>query len=217
LSRDDHQTAILTLFKTQLYLQQTVLDIETLLETLMRSNRIAKIITSFASVGLLGCAATAVQAQDVGRVVSLTPNVRQVQIPKQVCGVDAYRNQTCTNQIVTQNVNDGFNVVYEFDGRLFTMFSVNDPGPYVYLNVAPQQYAPTAGYVQPPVYSSGYAPTYGYSGFPATYAPVIVRPYGYGYGYAPRPVVVVRGGGYYGGYRGEYGHGHHGGGYGHRR
>jgi hypothetical protein len=177
----------------------------------MRSTCIPKITTTLAAIGLVGFAATTAQAQDVGRVVSLTPNVRQVQIPKQVCSVDAYRNQICSNQIVTQNVNDGYNVVYEFDGRLFTMFSVNDPGPYVYLNVAPQQYVPPVAYTQPPVYSSGYAPTYGYSGFPAPYAPAVVRPYGYGYAHAPRPVVVVRGGGYNNGYRGGYGHGHHGG------
>jgi hypothetical protein len=192
---------------------------ETLLETLMRSNCIPKIITTSAAIGLVGFVATAAQAQDVGRVVSLTPSVRQVQIPKQVCSFDVYRNQICSNQIVTQNVTDGYNVVYEFDGRLFTMFSVNDPGPYVYLNVAPQQYVPPVAYVQPPVYSPGYAPTFGHSGFPVPYAPVVVRPYGHGYSYAPRPVVVTRGGGYQGGYnsgyngnyRGGYGHGHHGG------
>jgi hypothetical protein len=175
---------------------------------------VAATATLISTVGL----STSAQAQEVGRVVSLTPNIRQVQIPRQICTVDAYRNQTCTNQIVTENRNDGFNVVYEYNGRLFNMFSVNDPGPYVQLNIAPQQYVAPAYVEAPPVYSAGYASNYGYSGFPSAYAPVIVRPYGYGYGYAPRPVVVVRGGGYYGGYRGGYGHGHghRGGGYGHR-
>jgi hypothetical protein len=187
----------------------------------MRSIRIKQIITSFAALTSLGIGATTAmaQGQEVARVVSVTPNIRQVQTPKLVCTFDAYKNQTCTNQLVTQNVNDGFNVVYEFDGRLFTMFSANDPGPYVQLNVAQPGYTPpVATYVQPPVYSSGYAPGYssGYahSAFPIPVAPIIVRPHGYGF--VPRPVVVIRGGGgyYHGGHHGGhrgFSQGHHGG------
>jgi hypothetical protein len=185
----------------------------------MRSIRIKQLITSFATFASLGIGATTAmaQGQEVARVVSVTPNIRQVQTPKLVCTFDAYKNQTCTNQLITQNVNDGFNVVYEFDGRLFTMFSANDPGPYVQLNVAQPGYTPpVATYVQPPVYSAGYAPGYssGYahSAFPV--APIIVRPHGYGF--VPRPVVVIRGGGgyYHGGHHGGhrgFSQGHHGG------
>jgi hypothetical protein len=174
-----------------------------------------QIIAPFAMLASVAMGATnaLAQAQEVARVVSVTPNVRQVQTPKLVCTFDAYKNQTCVNQLITQNVNDGFNVVYEFDGRLFTMFSATDPGPYVQLNVAQPSYAPpVTTYVQPQVITSGYAPGYsaGYthSAFPVPVAPIIVRPHGYGF--VPRPVVVIRGGG------GHYG-GHHGGNYGGHR
>jgi hypothetical protein len=177
-------------------------------------------LASFATFASLAMAANIAQAQEVARVVSLTPNVRQVQTPKLVCTLDAYKTQTCTNQTITQNVNDGYNVVYEYEGRLFTMFSAVDPGPYIQLNVAQPNYiAPTTTYVQPPaVYSSGYGPTYAQPSYPATaYAPIIVRSHGYGFGYVPRPVVVVRGGGFHGGHHRGYSNGSHHGGRGHYR
>jgi hypothetical protein len=190
----------------------------------MRSLCIKQIVISLAMLTSLGAAATAAKAQEVARVVSLTPNVRQVQTPKLVCTFDAYKNQTCSNQVITQNVNDGYNLVYEYEGRLFTMFSATDPGPYIQLSVAQPGYvAPTTTYVQPPpVYSSGYASGYAHSAqsaFPLPYAPIIVRPHGYVHGYAPRPVIVIRGGSHHGGHHGGYhrgGHngfsnGHHGG------
>ncbi len=179
----------------------------------MRSICTKQIVISLAMLTSLGAAATAAQAQEVARVVSLTPNIRQVQTPKLVCTFDAYKNQTCSNQVITQNVNDGYNVVYEYQGRLFTMFSAIDPGPYIQLSVAQLGYvAPATTYVQPaPLYSPDYGPTYAQPTYPVTaYAPVIVRPYGYGYGYAPRPVVVIRGGSFHGGHHG-YSNGHHGG------
>jgi hypothetical protein len=179
----------------------------------MRSIYKNKIVASFTTLACLGAGTAVAQAQEVARVVSVTPNVRQVQTPKFVCTFDVYKNQTCANQLVTQNINDGFNVVYEFEGRLFTMFSATDPGPYVQLNIAQPSYAPpVTTYVQPPVFSSGYAPGYsaGYaqSAFPLPIAPIVVRPHSYGF--VPRPVVVIRGGG------GHYG-GHHGGDYGGHR
>jgi hypothetical protein len=188
----------------------------------MRSTRVNTIAVSTVLAATFALTGTAAQAQDVGRVVSLTPNVRQVQLPKQVCTVDAYRNQTCTNQLVTENVTDGFSVVYEFNGRLFTMFSANDPGQFVYLNSTPQQYVQTVQQYAP-IYSSGYAPGFAHAGFPPVVHPpvVVVRPQGYGYSYAPRPVIVIRGGSHhgnhFGGHHGGYARGHHGGGQGHHR
>jgi hypothetical protein len=190
----------------------------------MRSICTKQLMISLATFASLGMAANITQAQEVARVVSLTPNVRQVQTPKLVCTLDAYKNQTCTNQTITQNVNDGYNVVYEYEGRLFTMFSAVDPGPYIQLNVAQPNYAPpTTTYVQPPPvygpsYGSGFGPTYAQPSYPATaYAPIIVRSPGYGFGYVPRPVVVVRGGGFHGGYHRGYANGGHHGGRGHYR
>jgi hypothetical protein len=182
----------------------------------MRSICTKQIVISLAILTSLGAAATAVQAQEVARVVSLTPNIRQVQTPKLVCTFDAYKNQTCSNQVITQNINDGYNVVYEYEGRLFTMFSATDPGPYIQLSVAQPGYVPpVATYVQPPpVYSSGYAPGYAQSAYPLPYAPIIVRPHGYAHGYTPRPVIVIRGGAHYGNHHSvhrNFSDGHHGG------
>jgi hypothetical protein len=182
----------------------------------MKSIHILKVVATLTLGSSLGLTASIVQAQEVGRVVSLTPNVRQVQVPKQVCTTDVYRNQTCTDQLVTENVNDGFNVVYEFDGRLFSMYSPNDPGPYVQVNVAPQQYvAPPTVYVQPPVYRSGYSPSFSHGGYPLVHAPVIIRPHGFSHGHLPRPAIVIRGGNHHNGHHGHHGvqHGRHGGGH----
>jgi hypothetical protein len=176
-------------------------------------------LVTFASLGI---AATMIQAQEVARVVSVTPNVRQVQTPKLVCTLDVNRNQTCSNQVLTQNVNDGFNVVYEYEGRLFTIFSATDPGPYIQLNIAQPGYIapPATTYIQPSIYSSGFAPAYVQPNYPVTtFAPIVVRPFGHGQVYSPRPVVVIRGGGGYhhgGQFSGHYS-GHYGGPYGGHR
>jgi hypothetical protein len=182
-----------------------MLKVNQLLETFMRSLPTKQIAISLATIFWLSLSASAAQAQEVARVVSLTPNIRQVQTPKLVCNFDIYKNQTCTNQLVTQNINEGFNVVYEYEGRLFTMFSAVDPGPYIQLNQSQPTYvAPATTYVQPPAYSAGYGPSYAQPSYPLAYAPIVVRPHGYGY--VPRPVIVIRGGGHHG-----YSHGHHGG------
>ncbi len=175
-----------------------------------------------------GLLSPAAQAQEVGRVVSLTPSVRPVQVQKQVCGLDGYRNQVCTTQTVTQTVTDGFIVQYEYAGQLYQMFSATDPGPFVAVNVAPQTYSHSPAYVGGYNHGhsaySGYAPVY-----PPVYPPIAHNGYARGY-IAPvpiPPVIVIRGGGrhfsppnhdFHRGYHNHHGHnGGHGGGWGHRR
>ncbi|MEY2802733.1 MAG: hypothetical protein RL657_69 [Pseudomonadota bacterium] len=45
--------------------------------------------------------------------------------------------QTCTNQVFYENRTTGYNVVYEFNGKQYTVVMPNDPGPTVRLSVTP--------------------------------------------------------------------------------
>ena len=206
-------------------------------------------------------------AQEQGRVISSTPVVQQVAVPRQVCSTDpvvvqnpktgagavmgaiaggAIGNaagggsgkaaltalglvggailgdrvegggsqvqnvQRCTTQTFYENRATAYNVVYEYNGRQYSVQMPNDPGPFVQLQVTPvgaQQAAPAGpissngqnGYVAPVVAYS--TPTVVYAA-PAYYG----APY-YGAPYSPYYYPSVSLGiGYYGGY---YGGGHH--------
>ena len=50
--------------------------------------------------------------------------------------------QTCTNQVFYENRTTGYNVVYEFNGKQYTVVMPSDPGPTVRLQVTPMP--PTA-------------------------------------------------------------------------
>ena len=51
--------------------------------------------------------------------------------------------QTCTNQLFYENRTTGYNVVYEFNGKQYTVVMPSDPGPTVRLQVTPMPPAPT--------------------------------------------------------------------------
>ncbi len=143
-----------------------------------------------------------VQAQEVGRVISSTPVIQQVAVPRQVCtqsqvvspgqksgagaamgaiaggaignsmgqgsgraaatmlglfggailgdkveGAPApeVRNvQNCTNQVFYENRTAGYNVVYEFAGKQYTVQMPSDPGPTVRLQITPMVPPPSA-------------------------------------------------------------------------
>ena len=143
-----------------------------------------------------------VQAQEVGRVISSTPVIQQVAVPRQVCsnsqvvtpgqksGAGAamgaiaggaignsmgqgtgraaatmlglfggallgekvegaaapeVRNvQNCTNQVFYENRTAGYNVVYEFAGKQYTVQMPSDPGPTVRLQITPMVPPPSA-------------------------------------------------------------------------
>jgi uncharacterized protein YcfJ len=165
----------------------------------------------FAIAGLLAVSA---QAQEVGRVISSTPMIQQVAVPRQVCSnqqvvqqpqksgagalmgaiaggalgnsvgrgsgnaaataigifggailgdkiegappAEVHNVQTCTNQMFYENRTTGYNVVYEFNGKQYTVVMPNDPGPTVRLQVTPVSGHSSSVPVPPP----GSAPQY---------------------------------------------------------
>lgn len=198
-----------------------------------------------AALGL--CALPGVWAQDMGRVLSSTPVVQQVAMPRQVCSNEqiSYQGpnsgagaligaiaggalgnatggrgagraaataigmvggavlgdrlegpsperteivQRCGVQNFYENRTVGYNVVYEFAGRQYTVQMPNDPGPTISVQVSPlggglaPQAPPVAVMVQPatnyvtvPVARSYYSPFY---------YPPVVMPFGfYGHGH----------------------------------
>jgi uncharacterized protein YcfJ len=229
-----------------------------------------KSILTLSAMSALGLAVhTTAGAQEVGRVLSSTAIVSQVNVPRQVCaqevvqvpgrsgggsgagaimggiaggamgnavgqgagraaatvigvlggailgdrieggGQQAATTQTvnrCTTQNVLENRTTGYQVVYEYAGKQYSVQMPNDPGPTIALQVAPVgavQQAPT------PAVSSGVivqpAPAVVYTQQPTVvYAPpvVVAAPY-----YYPSPVI---GASFI--FQGGYGHGHgHGG------
>lgn len=159
-------------------------------------------------------------AQEVGHVISATPIIRQVGVPRQVCTTElvagastaqAQSVQRCGTQTFLENRPVAYNVIYEFGGKQYSVQMPTDPGPTLQLQVTPigsaQQMPVSLGtvsnaqpsyvVVEPPFYPGYYEPDY--------FAPFAI---GLGFGYW----------GGYGGYGGRGGHGGHGGGRGgHRR
>ncbi len=135
-------------------------------------------------------------AQELGRVISATPVVQQLGVTRQVCPAEQTAPQNCASQVIYENRVVGFNVVYEFAGKQYSVQMPGDPGPTVQLQVGPAEavadWTPAAGsptYVAPlveqPVYIAG--PRV----YPGYYQPNYVWPlfFGLGLGYL---------GGYYG-------------------
>lgn len=166
-------------------------------------------------------------AQEAARVISSTPVTQQVGVPRQVCtsdqvagqqqasGVEAGMQQ-CTTQSFFENRTVGYNVIYEYAGKQYSVQLPNDPGPTLQLQVSPvTQMAPAVGtvtYVQPAYPQPGYVvvpPDY-YPGYyaPGYYQPDYFLPFAIGLGFG------IWGGGYgghgfgHGGYGGRGGHGH---------
>jgi uncharacterized protein YcfJ len=154
-------------------------------------------LTRHLACGLLAtlALASAVQAQEVGQVLSRTPVYQQVTVPRQVCtqtqvtapaqtsgagaamgaiaggaignamgkgegraiatmlgviggaiagdkvegpqSAQTQTQQTCTTQNVYENRLVGYNVVYEFAGKQYTVQWPRDPGPTIKLQITP--------------------------------------------------------------------------------
>jgi uncharacterized protein YcfJ len=223
------------------------------------------------ALSLLGLAAAgAAQAQEVGRVVSSTPVIQQVAVPRQVCGTQqvavqqpksgagaamgaiaggAVGNQIgsgggkaaatilgvvgglvlgdriegagpttvenvqhCNTQTFYENRTMSYNVVYEFNGKQYTVNMPQDPGPTVRLQVTPMS-ANGMDSVPPPVINphaqpmvSAPAPVYGAQPVYTQPVQTVVVPSAY---YYPRPYYyppVSLNLGYV--YGGGYGHRH---------
>jgi uncharacterized protein YcfJ len=181
-----------------------------------------------ATFGALASVATASGAQELGRVISSTPVIAQVAVPRQVCSqqqvqvqgqksgagtlmgaiaggaignqfgggegravatllgivggamvgdrvegsapTQTQNVQSCTTQTFYENRTTAYNVVYEFNGKQYSVQMPQDPGPTVRLQVTPMA-----------------APSSPQSGFTSQVqseaAPVYVQP-------APAPVYV---------------------------
>jgi len=167
-------------------------------------------------------------AQEVGHVISATPIIQQVGVPRQVCTTElvdgastaqAPSVQRCSTQTFFENRPVAYNVIYEFGGKQYSVQMPTDPGPTLQLQVTPvgstQQMPPAPGtvtnaqpsyvVVEPPVYPGYYEPDY--------FLPFVI---GLGFGY------WSGWGGYggyggHGGYGGQGGYGGHGGHGGHGR
>jgi len=114
--------------------------------------------------------------------------------------------QNCTLQNTTENRTIGYNVVYEFGGKQYSVRMPNDPGPTIALQVAPvgtQAQAPVS--TAQPVYQQ--QPEYVQQA-PVVYTQqTILQPYYAQPVYVPRyypPVSLNLGFGYWGG--GHHGH-----------
>lgn len=159
---------------------------------------------------LLLCAALAFagvgMAQDMARVISSTPIVKKVGVPRQVCHTEPSTDKTtCSTQSFYENRPVGYNVVYEFGGRQYTVELPNDPGPTLQLQItpadvgAPSQSAAAVTYVQPLVEPPVYvvpAPAV----YPGYYEPNYFWPFAFGLGFGLL-------GGFHGGHGGHW-HGH---------
>ena len=208
---------------------------------------------AFSVVGVTLLSATVpelVCAQELGRVLSSTPLIQQIAVPRQICaneqvavqqpksGAGAVMGalaggaignqigrgagqaaatmlgivggammgdhieggpaaqletvQRCTTQTVVENRTMGYQVVYEYAGKQYSVQMPNDPGPTIALQVAPagaslpnQPSAPVAtttvtvspppvvvGNPQPVYYYAPYGPYYG-SGYSPYYGPTV--------------------------------------------
>ena len=147
-------------------------------------------------------------AQEVGHVISATPIIQQVGVPRQVCTTEqvagastaqAPNVQRCSTQTFFENRPVAYNVIYEFGGKQYSVQMPTDPGPTLQLQVTPVGYArqmppapgtvtnaqPSYVVVEPPVYPGYYEPDY-------------FLPFAIGLGF-----------GYWGGWGGHGGHGGH--------
>lgn len=52
-------------------------------------------------------------------------------------GTEVHQVQTCTNQVFYENRATGYNVVYEFNGKQYSVVMPTDPGPTVRLQLTP--------------------------------------------------------------------------------
>jgi uncharacterized protein YcfJ len=234
-------------------------------------------IVLFSALSVLSAMGTVASAEEIGRVISSTPVIQQVAVPRQVCNVQQVLQpapsgggavlgaivggllgnqighgmgraaatgigavagagvgnsleargqpqavQQCTTENTYENRAVGYNVIYEYAGKQFSVQMPYDPGPSIRLQVTPVagSVAPSQGsnvVTAPAIEQSAVGqpiaqviavptaaayPAY-YPAYPAYY------PAYYGYPYYP-PVSLSLGFGFFGGGGGFH---HHGGGH----
>ena len=92
-------------------------------------------------------------AQEVGKVISSTPVLKRVTEPRSTCSNDADGRQRCRTEMIAEDRNIGYKVVYEFAGRQHTVQLPFPPGPTIELDVTPTALSAT------PASSANSAPT----------------------------------------------------------
>ena len=154
------------------------------------------------SAGLL--ASGVCLAQETGRVMSSSPIVEQVAVPRQVCN----NEQGCTTQTFYENRSVAYTVVYEFGGKQYTVQMPSDPGPTVQLQLTP---ATGTSQTPPPATVTYAQPVYGAPTYIVTAPPLYYDYGGYGPYYATPnylPVAAFLGLAWVIGSHGYGGHGH---------
>ena len=187
---------------------------------------------------LVGASASAFAADEMARVISATPVMQQVGVPRQACATYAAPGVApqCSTQTIYESRTVAYNVIYEYAGKQYSVQMPQNPGPTLRLGVAGVQASGTPT----PIPAAAASVVVDDSGLPATSTTYVAVPY-------PAPVQVTYGapgyvsyygspyysnwgpvlslgfvdgyyggGRYYGGYGGYGGRGGHGG-HGHRR
>lgn len=162
-------------------------------------------------------------AQEMGRVISATPMVEQVGVPRQVCFTEQIAVQqpkigagavmgAVAGGAMGNAVGGGtqtfyesravaYNVVYEYAGKQYSVQMPNDPGPTIRLQVSP---AGASAQTAPPAYATpAPQPMYAQPYNVIVAAPTVIYPGYYVQPYYP-PVAVQLGFGYWGGYRSHH-------------
>jgi hypothetical protein len=186
------------------------------------------------AVGLVGASASALAfaADEMARVISATPVIQQVGVPRQACATYATPGVApqCSTQTIYESRTVAYNVVYEHAGKLYSVQMPQNPGSTLRLQVAGAQASTTPMPLPAPApevgsgnvpseltegpaltgqsvgVASPYPPTlvtYAYPGYAWYYGSPYYLPWG--------PVGVGFVGGYYGGGRffgSRGGHGH---------
>jgi hypothetical protein len=109
-------------------------------------------------------------AQETGKVISSTPVLKRVTEPRSTCTNDADGRQRCRTEMITEDRNIGYKVVYEYAGRQHTVQLPFPPGPTIELEVTP-----TA--LSAPVPATTGAPTPTYTSSERVYVEPIERVY----------------------------------------
>ncbi|MBL0121985.1 MAG: hypothetical protein IPP88_04405 [Betaproteobacteria bacterium] len=78
-----------------------------------------------------------VAAQEVGKVLSSTAVSKRVTEPRSTCVDDADGRQRCRTEMVTEDRNIGYKVVYEYAGKQHTVQLPFPPGATIELDVTP--------------------------------------------------------------------------------
>ena len=108
-------------------------------------------ILAAASATLSGIAG----AQEIGKVLSSTPVLKRVTEPRSTCVNEADGRQRCRTEMVTEDRNIGYKVVYEYAGRQHTVQLPFPPGPTIELDVTPSAQVQSASV---PANAASFAP-----------------------------------------------------------